>query len=391
MKKLFAIALCLMLLLSGCTFAADGANTTLQLRDLALITGPDSITDLSGLSLTVESAGTEDIAGFRLTLEDDNGPLSAVLAVTEEYLYLSLTDADGTQTAYALDMANVVQSLDLPLPETAPADGDAMTDEDWEAALAEMQAAWEQQLADMGLTEEDLENMTDEELDEFLTKLYGSDEDSSSPAGEDPEQAAALEQAEQIIARCTQESQEDLDGVTYDVSTVTMGPDDVYALLDTLPIAVGGDEHIVLSDALDELGVTISLDAVAAVSQDGEHLLVSLVPVITNTEGDSYSLNFLLDGTGDDGFTTLILALTDSDEQPLVGMRVSFAAPETEDADWLPEDLTEGATVIDHLESEQDLGPLTDDLADFFGQLSGKVFGVAMGNSLISALDDAFD
>ncbi len=390
MKKLLAIALCLMLLLSGCTYAADGVNTALQLRDLTLITGPDNITDLSGLSLTVESAGTEDAAGFRLTLEDDNGPLSAVLAVTEEYLYLSLTDADGTQTAYALDMANVVQSLDLPLPETAPADGDAMTDEDWEAALAEMQAAWEQQLADMGLTEEDLENMSDQELEEFFAQVYGSDEDSAL-AGEDPEQAAALEQAEQIIARCTQESQEELDGVTYDVSTITMSSDDVYELLDTLPIAVGGDEHIVLSDALDELGVTISLDAVTAVSQDGEHLLVSLTPVITNTEGDSYSLNFLLDGTGDDGFTTLILALTDSDEQPLVGIRVSFAAPETEDADWLPKDPTEGATVIDHLESEEDLQPLTDDLADFFGQLSGKVFGVAMGNSLISALDDAFD
>ena len=71
MKKLFAIALCLMLLLSGCTFAADGADTTLQLRDLALITGPDSITDLSGLSLTVESAGTED--GYGEGEEDGDG------------------------------------------------------------------------------------------------------------------------------------------------------------------------------------------------------------------------------------------------------------------------------------------------------------------------------
>ena len=79
MKKLLAIALCLMLLLSGCTYAADGVNTALQLRDLTLITGPDNITDLSGLSLTVESAGTEDAAGFRLTLEDDNGPLSVAL------------------------------------------------------------------------------------------------------------------------------------------------------------------------------------------------------------------------------------------------------------------------------------------------------------------------
>lgn len=390
MKKIIAIALCLMLLLSGCSYAVEGADTALQLRDLMLITGPDNVTDLTGLSLTLESAANDDAAGFRLTLADDNGPLSAVAAVTEQYLYLAMTDADGTQTAYALDMANVVQALDLPLPETASADGDAMTDEDLEAALAEMQAAWEQQLADWGLTEEDLENMSDEELEEFFAQMYGSDEDAAL-AGEDPEQAAAMEQVEQIIARCTEESQEELDGVTYDVSTITMGTDDVYELLDALPISVGGDEHIVLSDALDELGVTISLDAVTAVSQDGEHLLVGLTPVITNTEGDSYCLNFLLDGTGDDGFTTLTLALTDSDEQPLAGLRVSFAASEAGDADWLSEDVTEGATVIDHLESEQDLGPLTDDVADFFGQLSGKVFGVAMGNSLISALGDAFD
>jgi len=104
MKKLVAVILSLVMLLTACAFAEGGE---LILNNIVLSMGDQGELDFSGIDLRLGYGGNENFAGVNLAV-DANGQnaLNGVAALSEEQLVLIL---EGLSDIYAVDLASVME------------------------------------------------------------------------------------------------------------------------------------------------------------------------------------------------------------------------------------------------------------------------------------------
>ncbi len=363
MKKLIALALCLMLLLSGCGYSG---SALVEIRDL-YITDTDTTVDLRGLSGGVELGCSGDIYGLRLTVSaDDELKNEMVVAVVEDNVLFLLNGGTGEPYAYAIDDPQVVGPIQQAFSSVIAAEG-TFADEDV-----------------------DIEGMTDEELDEYMAQLEEQLQSMTEGEDTDPEaadEAAAMAQrAAEILQSCVSEGEPmQFDGETYETVNFDLPHDELMELLGSIDTAQYMGEDVDLAQLLDAAGVTLDVTGVIAANEDGTKSAYGITPVFTNADGEVATLNITLQQTSEDGSLDFYLDIN-NDGQDLGSVSLTFNVQLLDEADWLPEGLGEDVQKVD-LNDEASSEAFADALADFLGQVVGTAAGLTAGNGAIGALD----
>ena len=366
MKKLIALALCMLLLLSGCAYEG-GAGGGMQLRDMLYAEGQEHIVDMRGLSAALEYGRSGDVSGVRLAVSKDDGSASqAVLALVDDAMLLTLDCAAGGSYAYVIEDPGMTDALEEGLAGLLPAEEDAafgeMTDEELEAYMAEL----EKQLESMGLPD-DSEGMTPEEerdMEAYMDRL---------------------ERFQALLEGCITEGEpQQFEGESYATTNIDIGSDTMLELLDLLQVSDLVSDETSLGQMLADAGITAELSAVIAINDDGTRSAYGMSPVFTSDDGDSIRINFTVQDTHGDGSTDVYCDLSLNGETQ-AAFSITLAQYPLGDADWLPAAVPADAVVLDP-EDEASLDSLVDGLSDFLGQVSGAVMGVTLGNRLVDAL-----
>lgn len=366
MKKLIALTLCMLLLLSGCAYLGGASGAMVQLRDM-YITDPDTTIDLRGLSAGVEIGNRGDSLGLRLTVSaEDQLKNELVLAVAEESVLFLLSGSTGEPYAYVVDDPQVVapirSALEQAMAADIPADGEDV----------------------------DLENMTDEELAQYMAELEEQLKsmglgDESDPEAAD-EAAAQAERMAEILEQCVSEGEpKQFEGEMYDTTNIDLPHDELMELLGMIDASEYVEQDTDLAGLLEEAGVTVDLTGVIAVNADGTKSAYGFTPVFTNAEGKTITLNFTLQSMAEDGSLDLYFDAAE-DGQDLGSLALNIAVSLLDEVTWLPDGLPDDAQRVD-LDDEASRDAFTDALADFLGQVSGTLAGVVLGNGAIGALD----
>lgn len=382
MKKLIALMMCAMLLLSGCAAVTpDGPGVGFQLRDLMISTGEGEPVDLTGLSLNIETAQTETSTGVCVRLQADGGADARLVAgIVGQHLYLSLTGTEADHV-FALDTLKVLNALSdamegiseelngilpaiFPEDEEAPAEEapeeeiPTLTDEEME----ELMAQWEAAMA---------EAEDGGELDEYAPEADNGEDFASVPAMTGTDEAATAELNE-LLARCMTVEAKQIDGEDFTVIGLHFTADDMaelVALTDTTGLGLGA--------LLSSTGVTYSLEGTITGNEDFSRYLIDIAPTV-NTGSEDVVLHMAADAMGGDGAVT-ISASAEQDGQALGGFSLTAAATVTESADWLPEELGEDAVVLTDMSLERVTEALEDAFADFGAQLDAVAGGIQAG------------
>lgn len=363
MKKVIALMLCMLLLLSGCSYAA-GSGEGIQLRDLLFTQGGNEALDLHGLSGSAEFARGEGTMGLRFSLVRDELTSQAVVAVVDGQLLITLDGGTGEPCTYAVadpeTVAAAEQTLNGLFPEAGP--GEELPD---------------------------FESMTDEELDAYMAGLEAELE-AMGQSGEDEqlmgEALANLERIEQILQSCVSEGEpQQYLGDTYSTTDINLDNDSLMELLDLTGLAAALGEDTSMEQLLAQAGVSVEMNGVIAVSEDGGKTAYGLHPVITTDGGECLEVNMTLQNLSDADTIDIYLDAALNDE-PLASLSVTMEDLTLADADWLPEEVSADVAVLDP-EDEESLDGFVDDLSDFLGQAMGSVIGVSLGNRLTDALN----
>lgn len=369
MKKLIALTLCLMLLLSGCAYAG-GPGEGLRLRDMLCSNGTEDVLDAQGLSAALEYGHNDDVMGLRLTVSKDDGEANeAVLALVDDTLLLTLDGSTGESYVYAITDPEVVSTAAETLAGLFPeADGEPMPDFEnmTEEEMEQYMAQLEQELEEMGLTGEGAELTPEQEreLEETTIKL---------------------ERFQELIESCTTAGEpQQFDGESYDTTRIDIDSDTMRELLDLLQVSEMVSDNASLGQMLADAGITAELSAVIAINEDGTKSAYGMSPVFTSDEGDRVKINFTVQNTHDDGSADVYLDLALNGETQ-AAFSITYEVYDLEDADWLPAAVPADAAALD-LEDEQSLDGFVEGLSDFLGQVSGTVMGVTMTNRLIGLL-----
>lgn len=372
MKKMIALALCLMLLLSGCAYAG-GPGEGLRLQDMLLSGGEQDVLDARGLSAALEYGRSGDVMGLRLTVAKDGGEADeAVLALVDDTLLLTLDGGAGEPYVYAVEDPEMAAAVEEGLRGLFPEaeglgeelpDFESMTEEEQEEYLAQL----EKELEEMGLTGDGAALTPEQERDLEAT-------------------TAKLERFQELIESCTSQGEpQQFDGESYTTTRIDIDSDTMRELLDLLQVSEMVSDSASLGQMLADAGITAEVSAVIALNEDGTKSAYGMSPVFTSDDGDSVKINFTVQDTHGDGSTDVYLDLAVNDE-PQAAFSITYTVYDLEDADWLPAQVPADAEVLD-LNDDASLESFVEGLSDFFGQVSGTVMGVTMGNQLIGLLD----
>lgn len=385
MKKLIALMMCAMLLLSGCeAVTAEGPGVGLQLRDLIVSRATGESLDLTGLSATIETAVTDTSAGLRLAVSGEDGEsLDLVAGVVGQNLYLSMPGAEGTNS-YALDMVKVSQAISDALEGIAeelngilPAifsgtdedtDGEPeeeipeMTDEELAAALAELEAAMAE-MEDSGELDEYAPEAEDDEVYADLPELS-------------EEEMAALEEAAakraELLARCMTVDAKQIDGEDFTVIGLNFTADDMMELIELTDTSGIG-----LGELLDASGAAFSLEGAITGNEDFTKFLFDLT--ITAAGQEEHPFNITVDSMAGDGSFD-ISACTVQEGQPAAGVSLTVAVIDAESADWLPQELGEDTVVLTDMSQDSAVEALEQGFAEYGAVLEQAVDSVSQAN-----------
>ena len=367
MKKIFALMLCMMLLLSGCGYLGGASDALVELRDLYIDDG-DTTVDMRGLSAGVELGCSGDAYGLRLTISaDEELKNQLVAAVVDDSVLILLDGGAGEPYAFAIDDPQVVGPI--------------------QEAFDEMMAAGQSMPQDM-----DLEHMTDEELDEYMSQL--EDQLRSMAVGDDQDQdpedtaeaAARAERISEILQSCVSEGEPmEFEGEMYQTTNFELPHEQLMELLGLLDEQQLLDADTDLAQLLEEADITVDVTGVIASTEDGSKNAFGATPVFTNADGEAVTLNITLQQLSEDGSLDFYMDIND-DGQDVGMLSMTFNAQLLDEADWLPDGLPEDAQTLEP-DDEASMDAFTDALSDFFGQVAGTMTGVMAGNGAVGALE----
>ena len=356
MKKIIALMMVMLMLLSGCAALDDAPGASISLADLTFFAG-DTMLDLTGFRAVLDVADDDNgTAGLRLRFETDEASYGqAILAVDEEQIVL---DMNGS--VYTLGMDVVADTLGELLGEVA-GDSGMFDDELWAA-----------------LEQADLENMTEEELEEFLAQLeeqmadMGYDEEPYFYGGINtniPEEA--LEQIAELVSDCTTPGGEyEINGVIYQVSQLHVDNETMMQVIELL------DDTGTARQTMEESGVTMEI---VGELYDGEvDAMVDMRVNVGGPDGSVITVGLSLILSTIDGNIS-VSAWATQDSTQIMAFGLNMAVEADNDPDWLYVD-TAGATAITDLESEEVLEQLSEDAEAFANSLMEGVFEVMMTN-----------
>lgn len=397
MKKLIALMMCAMLLLSGCTaVTAEGPGTGFQIGDLVIFSADGDVLDLTGLNIGFELAEADTGVGCRTTITADGQESADIIwAAVGQYLYLSLPGTEGPHS-YALDLAKVGQVLSdavdgiseeisgiIPaiFPGTGESDGEApeeyedvpeMTEEELEAAMAELEEA----MAELEQSGELEDYAPEAENDETITSVPGMSEEEMAA------QQAMEKKLNEIMSRCMTDSMTQIDGEDFQVITIDIGPDDMTELLDAVPpmflYGTAGTPDATLGQALAAANVTVALQGTVTGNADFSKYEIDFTPTVT-VEGKEVSFNVNIENLAGDGAVAVSLS-AQQDGQSVGALSMTFAATVVEEADWLPTELSEDTVVLTEMSLEQVKQVLSDGFNDYIALFQTVAGNVAEAN-----------
>lgn len=372
MKKLIALMMCAMLLLSGCSaVTANGPGTGIQIRDLVVGSSDGRTTDLTGMSVTVESAESDTSLGARISVAA-GGQESAdlILGMVGQYLYLSVDGIDGTHTL-ALDLDRVIQVLsdayqsilgtvtsilpaifsgeDLPegaafrdFPEEIPED-------DLDALLAELE--------EVGSPLED----------------YLEDADPAPSVTTDP----AAEKIDEIINRCVTAEEQQIEGEAFQTLTLNFAEADMAELFDT--IMMSDLSGVTLGQFLASRNISCALTGTVTGNEDFSRFLIDLTPVIS-AEGDMLTLPCVIDGMSADGSVGVSVSSA-QDGQDLASLSLTYVRTTVVSADWLPAEPGPETVMLTELSPNGALDAFTGALDAYLEQIGNMAETVSQANA----------
>lgn len=360
MKKVIVLALCMLLLLSGCTYLG-AAGARVEMRDL-YITSSDQPLDMRDLSTVVEFGCNDDVCGLRLTFSNpDKLENELIAAVVEDSVLILLNGSTGEPYAFVIDDPKVVGPIQE-LFDAVKGSGETV----------------------------DFESMTDEELDEYMAQLeeqlesMGLDEDLDPESAD--EAAAQAERLAELLEQCVTEGEpREFEGEMYDTMNIDLPHDKLMELLGSVELEGSNGEKVDLAALLEESGITVDVTGVIASNEDGSKNAFGVSPVLTDEAGDNLSMNFTLQQISEDGSIDVYFDIS-QDGQEFGTLSVSFIASLLEEADWLPDAVSADAQPVD-FDDDDSSTVFADALMDFFGQVVGTLAGVTAGNGAIDALE----
>lgn len=380
MKKLIALMMCAMLLLSGCTaVTAEGPGTGFQVRDLVITSADGDVLDLTGLNIGFELAEADSGVGCRTTISADGQESADIIwAAVGQYLYLSLPGTEGTHS-YALDLAKVGQVL------SDAVDG---ISEEISGIIPAIFPGTGEGVDETPPSEDAIPEMTDEELEAAMAELEESMaglEDgyySGSMSEEDAAaQQAMQEKINEIMARCMTADVTQIDGEDFQVITVNIGPDDMTELFDAMPpmflFGTGGAPGATLGQTLAAANVTVALQGTVTGNADFSKYEIDFTPTVT-VEGKEVSSNLNISSMAGDGVIALSLDLMKDGHAS--GISLSVAATVVNDASWLPTELSEDTVVLTEMSLEQVKQVLSDGFNDYIALFQTVAGNVAEAN-----------
>ena len=110
MKKILAVLLAMLMLISACAMAEGASGGQLIIRDVVIDLGGGETLDLSGVDLTLAVAGDEVQTALRLALDAAGANvLNAIAAFDSEQITLR---ADGISDVYALSYEDLMAMIE---------------------------------------------------------------------------------------------------------------------------------------------------------------------------------------------------------------------------------------------------------------------------------------
>lgn len=361
MKKLIALTLCLMLLLSGCAYLGGASGARVEMRDL-YITDTEQTLDMRDLSAAIELGCKDDICGLRLLFSNpDKLENELIVAVVEDSVLLLLNGSTGEPYTFVIDDPTVVGTI--------------------QKVFDAVKGSGE---------EVDFENMTDEELDEYMAQLEEQLEAMGLDGVLDPETPAEAdaqsEQLSELLEECITEGEpREFEGETYSTINVDLPHDKLMELLGSFSLESPDGEQMDVAGMLEEAGVTVDVTGVAASNEDGTKNAFGVSPVFTDADGHTAAMNLTLQQLNEDGSIDFYFDVS-QDDQELGSFSVTFGVSLLDEVDWLPDEVGDDAQPVD-FDDETSSEAFADALADFFGQVSGTLAGVTVGNGAIGALE----
>ena len=291
MKKILAVLLAMLMLISACAMAEEASGGQLIVRDVVIDMGEGGTLDLSGVDLTLALAGDEAQTALRLALDAAGASvLNVIAAFDEEQLTLR---ADGISDVYALSYEDLI-------------------------ALIE-EAAGEAGLA------------------EALQSGFGASY--AIVSGEMPAELTTLiDHAAEILPNAvTEAGTEDIDGVEYEVLNIDIDEDRMALLLDDLIAfldayaqdGLEGSGYDSYRQMFDEADLRMSVDGEVRGSE--EEIIASInVNAFVAGATEPETLNIYVDLTEDFEYETVevyvVLSGVDGEEEEEL---ISFLATYT--------------------------------------------------------------
>ena len=345
MKKILALAVVMLLLLTGCTFAGqEGAGFGVSLADIAYATAEGAM-DLTGCTLNVQAAQTEDTKGMRLGLDIYGEPYAeAVVALTEEYAALCLTGNEGVVAKY------VVNDPDM---------------------MAQLNEALEEALANPQVTVNGSENgALSAALGQMLTT--GEAELDDETAAELAETVAAVQEI--LEGSITEGEPLEIDGVTFNTVELEITHDQLMELI----AAQGTEETQQTIDQLTEAGVTVDVYGTMYTAEAEDMFYMDIYSVVSGAEEVQLVVEVELDRLDPEAGNGLWVTVYEG-EDVMAQVYVNVNGSLLDDTDWLNFDVSD-ATVL----SEEDFDNLDETLGTEFEtwttQVVNGVMAVMMNN-----------
>lgn len=293
MKKILAVLLAMLMLISACAMAEEASGGQLIVRDVVIDMGEGGTLDLSGVDLTLALAGDEAQTALRLALDAAGASvLNVIAAFDEEQLTLR---ADGISDVYALSYEDLI-------------------------ALIEEAAG-------------------DIDLSEAFQSGFVAGVAVGASDGEMPEELVTLiDHAAEILPNAvTEAGTQDIDGVEYEVLNIDIDEDGMALLLDDLIAfldayaqdGLEGSGYDSYRQMFDEADLRMSVDGEVRGSE--EEIIASInVNAFVAGATEPETLNIYVDLTEDFEYETVevyvVLSGVDGEEEEEL---ISFLATYT--------------------------------------------------------------
>ncbi len=349
MKKIAVLFLCMTLLLSGCavsSIAPGQAGVRYGLGGLMAALDGETALDLAGLNAVVEVAENDTTTGMRLYLENE-GQVYAEFIVTvdaERVAIVANGQSSGSKVYTITDPGTVkvvAETIDGLTGEPLP-DFENMTDEEWEAYMAQIE----------------------EQMGGELSGQFEMSEE---------EMQAAMEQAEQMSAlmeKCLTEAEpREINGETYEGMDLRFTEEDVAELLRIRDLEGA-------AQSLEEGGLDINvIGGLYSGPTGGTYVELTMGLDIPGT--GLVGVHLTSDGTVD-GVSTIDVDVSGNGEE-LASVSLDLLNGGVDEAPWLDVDTSEAVDLTGMTDEEQE-NELMMVLGSLFGQaLAGFAIAAANG------------